>query len=231
MNIFWLPAGGLAGPSDPIASLRWWYSSFVTGFLFFFRHRKKKQERCHRSGSVDDGLGALPPTPPPKINSMLSRQRLLPALPCRPGDTVLTRRVGCRYPYSRVLMATAFFFGKAVPDLDLCCIRPQSFHFSHLLCHRLWHVALGPQGRAESSRWRDGLPFAFGGGPGGKTPRSSSTHRKGGGFFVSFWPLKKESPSGEEYKRVPLRACPKSTIAFPAMKNQKPVPAFPVGTF
>ena len=30
-------------------------SPFVTGSLFFFRHRKKKQERCHRSESVDDG--------------------------------------------------------------------------------------------------------------------------------------------------------------------------------
>ena len=61
-------------------------SSFVTGFLFFFRHRKKKQERCHRSESVDDGLGALPPTPPPQIHGRPSRHRLLPALPCRPGE-------------------------------------------------------------------------------------------------------------------------------------------------
>ena len=231
MNIFWLPAGGLAGPSDPIASLRWWYSSFVTGFLFFFRHRKKKQERCHRSGSVDDGLGALPPTPPPKINSMLSRQRLLPALPCRPGDTVLTRRVGCRYPYSRVLMATAFFFGKAVPDLDLCCIRPQSFHFSHLLCHRLWHVALGPQGRAESSRWRDGLPFAFGGGPGGKTPRSSSTHRKGGGFFVSFLAAQKGKPLRRGVQKSSATSLPQINHRLSGDEEPEACPGFSRRTF
>ena len=62
-------------------------SSFVTGSLFFFRHRKKKQERCHRSESVDDGSGAFPPTPPPKANGRPSHCPLLSALPCGPRET------------------------------------------------------------------------------------------------------------------------------------------------
>ena len=62
-------------------------------WLFFFRRRKKNQERRHPFERVDDDLGALPPRPPPSIDGRLSHYRLLPALPCRPGETFLVAAV------------------------------------------------------------------------------------------------------------------------------------------
>ena len=63
------------------------YLRQLAGGLFFFRRRKKNQERRHPFERVDDDLGALPPRPPPPINGRPSHHRLLPALPCRPGET------------------------------------------------------------------------------------------------------------------------------------------------
>ena len=60
----------------------------LAGWLFFFRRRKKNQERRHPFERVDDDLGALPPRPPPTIDGRPSHHRLLPALPCRPGETL-----------------------------------------------------------------------------------------------------------------------------------------------
>ena len=65
----------------------------LAGGLFFFRRRKKNQERRHPFERVDDDLGALPPRPPPPINGRPSHQHLLPALPCRPGETFLAAAV------------------------------------------------------------------------------------------------------------------------------------------
>ena len=94
----------------------------LAGEPFFFRHRvlmflferpKRNRKSRHRSGSVDDGLGALPPTPPPPMKSQLSRPALLPALPCRPGDTVLPRPVGCWRFCCAGAKENALFFGKS----------------------------------------------------------------------------------------------------------------------
>ena len=63
------------------------YFRQLAGGLFFFRRRKKNQERRHPFERVDDDLGALPPRPPPTIDGRPSHHRLLPALPCRPGET------------------------------------------------------------------------------------------------------------------------------------------------
>ena len=60
----------------------------LAGGLFFFRRRKKNQERRHPFERVDDDLGALPPRPPPTIDGRPSHSPLLPALPCRPGETL-----------------------------------------------------------------------------------------------------------------------------------------------
>ena len=76
------PAGGLFFFRGQFLYLR----QFAVG-LFFFRRRKKNQERRHPFEWVDDDLGALPPRPPPPINGRPSHSRLLPALPCRPGET------------------------------------------------------------------------------------------------------------------------------------------------
>ena len=65
----------------------------LAGGLFFFRRRKKNQERRHPFEWVDDDLGALPPRPPPTIDGRPSHSRLLPALPCRPGETFLVAAV------------------------------------------------------------------------------------------------------------------------------------------
>ena len=136
--VFIVPAAsrGLAGPSDPIASLcreaqcrqrperQRGRSSVLhrrkgdeegrltflqrdvrqlAGGSFFFRRRKKNQERRHPFEWVDDDLGALPPRPPhlgalpprppPTIDGRPSHSRLLPALPCRPGETFLVAAV------------------------------------------------------------------------------------------------------------------------------------------
>ena len=69
------------------------YLRQLAGGLFFFRRRKKNQERRHPFEWVDDDLGALPPRPPPPINGRPSHQHLLPALPCRPGETFLVAAV------------------------------------------------------------------------------------------------------------------------------------------
>ena len=65
----------------------------LAGRSFFFRRRKKNQERRHPFERVDDDLGALPPRPPPPINGRPSHSPLLPALPCRPGETFLVAAV------------------------------------------------------------------------------------------------------------------------------------------
>ena len=62
------------------------------GGLTSFVTERSKQERCHRFDAVDADLGALPPRPPPSINGGPSPHRLLPALPCRPGETLLPQR-------------------------------------------------------------------------------------------------------------------------------------------
>ena len=113
LSFFRLASGGL--------------TSFITVSLFFFRHRKKKQERCHRSGSVDDGQRVFPSGLPPTIKSHLSRQVLLPALPCRPGETVLPRPVGRWRFFCMGAGGGVSLLGKALFPLDLRCIWPQGF--------------------------------------------------------------------------------------------------------
>ena len=124
----------------------------LAGGPFFFRHRKKKQERCHRSGSVDDGQTVFPSGLPPAIKSHLSRQVLLPALPCRPGGTVFPWPVGCWRFCCAGADGSAFFLGKALRNLVQRCIWPIRCLFLSCFAVGTWHVALGPQGRAESSR-------------------------------------------------------------------------------
>ena len=95
-------AGGILFSSEdlrlPAGRLFFFRGQFLylrqfAGGLFFFRRRKKNQERRHPFERVDDDLGALPPSPPPPINGRPSREPLLPALPCRPGETFLAAAV------------------------------------------------------------------------------------------------------------------------------------------
>ena len=138
--VFIVPAAsrGLAGPSDPIASLcreaqcrqrperqrgrssvlhrrkgdeegrltflqrdvrlpagrlfffrgQFLYLRQPAGGLFFFRRRKKNQERRHPFERVDDDQRNLSSGLQPKITARPSHHRLLPALPCRPGETL-----------------------------------------------------------------------------------------------------------------------------------------------
>ena len=168
-------------------------SPFVTGSLFFFRHRfpfllsspkeeTRKVPPFRIGGRRPEGLPLWTP----------AHDKISPFPPSpAPGLTLQAGWNGSPAAGKLLPVPEAFIRSQSFADWQVVAglekqIRPRSFHFSHLLCRRLWHVALGPQGRAERSRQRDGRPLIFGGGPGGKTPRSSSTHRKGGDFFGSF---------------------------------------------
>ena len=82
------PAGGLFFFRGQFLYLR----QFAVG-LFFFRRRKKNQERRHPFEWVDDDQRVFPSGLPPSIDGRPSRHRLLPALPCRPGETFLVAAV------------------------------------------------------------------------------------------------------------------------------------------
>ena len=96
--------------------------------MFLFERPKRNRKSRHRSESVDDGSGALPPTPPPEISGRPSRRPLLPALPCRPGETVLLLRAGWQRFGCVGVNGNAFFFGKTL----LYTIRVESNHTSHV---------------------------------------------------------------------------------------------------
>ena len=67
----------------------------LTGGAFLFERPKRNRKSRHRFGAVDADQRNLSSGLQPKANGRLSRSVLLPALPCRPGDTVLPRREGC----------------------------------------------------------------------------------------------------------------------------------------
>ena len=54
--------------------------------IFFFRHRKKNQERCHRFDAVDADQGAKPPGPRTGRTFPVSRKISNPGPPCGPGS-------------------------------------------------------------------------------------------------------------------------------------------------
>ena len=99
-SYFYIAGGILFSSEDlrlPAGRLFFFRGQFLylrqfAGGLFFFRRRKKNQERRHPFEWVDDDLGVFPPSPPPSIDGRPSRSPLLPALPCRPGETVLPQR-------------------------------------------------------------------------------------------------------------------------------------------
>ena len=129
------------------------YLRQIAGRLFFFRRRKKNQERRHPFERVDDDLGALPPSPPPSIDGRPSREPLLPALPCRPGETFLVAAV--RF--------CLFFAGFLPIPLFSRCGKT---------------CTPGPQGGPGRSRWGDMSKFPAVRGPGGLAPWSASTASK-----------------------------------------------------
>ena len=165
--------------------------------MFLFERPKRNRKSRHRSESVDDGLGVLPPTPPPKINGRPSRQVLLPALPCRPGDTVLPWPVGRWRFFCVGAYGNAFLFGKNPLYLVLCCtwpqgfahwqvvaglkkqIRPQGFHFiSTTLPLAVRHVPSARRVGPSIRGWRDGRAVLLGWSPEDKFLWSASTAPK-----------------------------------------------------
>ena len=93
-------------------------------------------------------MGALPPRPPPPINGRPSHHRLLPALPCRPGETFLVAAV-----------RSCFFFAGRWPD---------RFHFFR--CGKT--CTPGPQGGPGRRCWGDMSKFYIVRGPGGLPARA-----------------------------------------------------------
>ena len=163
--------------------------------VFFFRHRSifllsSPKEETRKVPPFR--IGGRRPEGLPLWTPAHDKIPVFPASPA-PGLTLQAGWNGSpvagrlRTLLQRGAVGSALFLGKALRNLVQRCIWPIRCLFLSCFAVGTWHVALGPQGRAESSAWRNGRPFIFGGGPGGKTPRSASTARNGGTFLAYFF--------------------------------------------
>ena len=125
-------------------------------------------------------MGALPPRPPPSINGRPSHPRLLPALPCRPGET-----------FSLPAARLRFLFAGRWPD---------RLHFFR--CGKT--CTPGPQGGPGRSRWGAMNKFYVVRGPGGFAPWSASTASKRWHLSCLLLSVMKEvRPRGRMPEKVP----------------------------